>query len=171
MNKRKRVFTPVRCVFILLTAAVMILIFLFSCEDSDESSHRSRIATALVTKVLYTDFEELPEERQKEIMDKADHIVRKLAHCTIFAALGFCASCTVGERRIFSRISGGVLLFCFLYACSDELHQRFVPGRSGEFRDVMIDTSGSLIGILLSFIAIGIVTKMVSRHNSVKTSA
>ena len=37
----------------------------------------------------------------------------------------------------------------FLYACSDEFHQLFIYGRSGEFRDVMIDSTGGIIGLLL----------------------
>ncbi|MEF2639337.1 MAG: VanZ family protein, partial [Lachnospiraceae bacterium] len=36
-----------------------------------------------------------------------------------------------------------------LYAASDEFHQLFVPGRSGQVRDVCIDSSGVMIGILL----------------------
>ena len=38
----------------------------------------------------------------------------------------------------------------FLYACSDEFHQLFIPGRSGEFRDVMIDSTGGIIGIVFT---------------------
>ena len=41
------------------------------------------------------------------------------------------------------------LLFSMLYACSDELHQLFVPGRFCAFKDVMIDSSGAFVGILL----------------------
>ena len=37
----------------------------------------------------------------------------------------------------------------FLYACTDELHQLFVSGRSGQFTDVLIDTLGALFGCLL----------------------
>ena len=36
-----------------------------------------------------------------------------------------------------------------LYAISDEIHQYFVPGRSAEIRDVLIDVLGANIGILL----------------------
>ena len=36
-----------------------------------------------------------------------------------------------------------------LYALSDEVHQIYVPGRSCELRDVFIDTSGSIIGIII----------------------
>ena len=41
------------------------------------------------------------------------------------------------------------LIFCLLYAISDEFHQTFVAGRSGQITDVLIDLSGSLAGILL----------------------
>jgi VanZ family protein len=42
-----------------------------------------------------------------------------------------------------------VLAMCIvtLYAASDELHQRFTPGRTASFRDVGIDVLGGLIGI------------------------
>lgn len=33
-----------------------------------------------------------------------------------------------------------------LYATSDEIHQLFVPGRSGQFTDVLIDTGGVVAG-------------------------
>ena len=37
----------------------------------------------------------------------------------------------------------------FLYACTDEFHQLFVPGRDGNFRDVIIDTSGGTLSAIL----------------------
>ena len=40
------------------------------------------------------------------------------------------------------------ILFCLIYACSDEIHQLFVSGRSGNLLDVMIDLLGSLCSIL-----------------------
>jgi len=39
------------------------------------------------------------------------------------------------------------LLSCSLYAVTDEIHQLFVPGRSGELRDVMIDSIAALVGV------------------------
>jgi VanZ family protein len=41
------------------------------------------------------------------------------------------------------------LLICYLYALSDEFHQLFVIGRSGEFKDVIIDTLGSILAIII----------------------
>lgn len=42
------------------------------------------------------------------------------------------------------------LLIGFLYAVSDEIHQYFVPGRAMQARDVLIDTSGVLLGIWIA---------------------
>ena len=36
------------------------------------------------------------------------------------------------------------------------LHQYFVPGRSCELRDVMIDSAGALVGMLLSLAAMAV---------------
>lgn len=39
-------------------------------------------------------------------------------------------------------------VFCALYACSDEFHQYFVPGRSCKFFDVCVDSTGAFFGAL-----------------------
>lgn len=33
------------------------------------------------------------------------------------------------------------------YAATDEFHQLFVPGRSGQLKDVLIDTAGGALGL------------------------
>jgi VanZ family protein len=53
-------------------------------------------------------------------------------------------------------------MICILYAILDEVHQIFIPGRSGEIRDVFIDSSGSGTGIL-AYLAVSRITKRVSR--------
>ena len=41
------------------------------------------------------------------------------------------------------------LIFCLLYAFSDEIHQLYVIGRSAQVMDVCIDFCGSIIGSIL----------------------
>jgi VanZ family protein len=89
---------------------------------------------------------------QTEIMSQISHIIRNTAHFTIYAALGFFSSFTVGQRKLFSKGSLGVVLFCFIYAVSDEIHQYFVPGRSCMFADMLIDTCGGITGMTISFL-------------------
>lgn len=153
MNKPFKLFSSPRTViFFILTIAVMIAIFLFSCENSDDSSETSGNIVEIVIDVCYDDFDEMSNSEQQNVYNDISHIIRKTAHFTAFAALGFCASMFLGRRKLFSWKSLGTLIFCFLYACSDELHQYFVPGRACMFTDVLIDTSGSLTGMLFSLI-------------------
>ena len=48
-----------------------------------------------------------------------------------------------------------------IYAISDEIHQSFIPGRSPQVTDVLIDTMGVILGILLVILVIKIKEKNV----------
>ena len=55
-----------------------------------------------------------------------------------------------------------------LYAAADEFHQLFVPGRSGQVSDVMLDSAGALAGLLI----LALVRKIiVRRRNSIEKDA
>lgn len=76
-------------------------------------------------------------------------LMRKVAHFTEFACLGVFLSRFLfwfEKRRIYA------LAGAFLVACCDETIQRFVPNRGPSFKDVMIDTSGAVVGMLLLFV-------------------
>ena len=75
-------------------------------------------------------------------------IVRKTAHFSIYAMLGIWTI-----KVIIS------LLFCMLYAITDEFHQTLVSGRSGEIRDVLIDSLGALTGMMLILLISKIIQK------------
>jgi VanZ family protein len=81
-------------------------------------------------------------------------VFRKCCHLTVYAILGLLVFRALRHSRTklppwsWPRV-GGTLLIVFLYACSDEYHQSFVPGRTALFSDVCIDTSGAAIGLLL----------------------
>ena len=72
------------------------------------------------------------------------------AHFSIYAALGLSViSLTFtydikNKKRILITLISGVL-----YAISDEIHQTFIPGRSGQVTDVMIDSAGIILSILI----------------------
>lgn len=44
---------------------------------------------------------------------------------------------------------GAVLLACALFAASDEFHQSFVKTRTPSVRDVLLDVTGALFGLLI----------------------
>ncbi len=41
------------------------------------------------------------------------------------------------------------IIIAYLYALSDEIHQTFVVGRSGRFKDTFIDLLGIIIGLYI----------------------
>ena len=59
-------------------------------------------------------------------------------------------ACASLKNSFFYRSKAWIALaVSVVYATTDEIHQLFVPGRSGEVRDVLIDSLGALIGILI----------------------
>lgn len=40
------------------------------------------------------------------------------------------------------------IIISYLYALSDEIHQTFIPGRSGRLRDTFIDLIGIFLGLI-----------------------
>ena len=169
IEKLKQLNTSQR-VFIVLTLAVMILIFIFSAQDADESSKTSSRCTKYAVRIFYSDYDSQPPEIQKEMWDKTSFMIRKAAHFSIYTLLGLCASFAVGKRKLFTMKSLGVILFGFTYAASDEFHQKFVKGRSCEFRDMMIDTGGVTTGMLISLIVMGIIALIVRKRNKVSSN-
>ncbi len=143
-----------RVIFGLLTIAVMVFIFIFSCENADKSSDTSGTIVDLIINIFYKNFNDMTLAEQTEILDLISHIIRKTAHFVIYAALGFFVFLTSGHKRMFCRETLWVLLFCGLYAVSDEIHQYFVPGRACMIRDMLLDTCGSITGITASFLLV-----------------
>lgn len=68
----------------------------------------------------------------------------------------------LGYRGLFAAV------FSCIYASSDEIHQLFVPGRAGQVRDVLIDTSGAVAGILLAILIRKIWLKAVRKNRDNK---
>lgn len=145
-----------RIIWLFLAIFWMILIFCFSHQKADDSGALSgslsyRLAEE-INLVLGLDWE---EETLLQYATEWEHPVRKAAHMTeygVFACilLGNCVQYPILYKRKYVWALFGVTI----YASTDEFHQLFVEGRSGEFKDVCIDTTGAMIGLLLAWIFI-----------------
>ena len=143
------------CFFsVILLISWMVLIFNLSAENADTSSKTSGRIVDKVIHLLIPDYENLSDNEQREIKDNFQFVIRKTAHFTIYGILGVFAFLSMATYKnipiIFRLISPAFV--CLIYSVSDELHQRLVPGRSGELRDVLIDFCGSLLGITAVFL-------------------
>lgn len=129
----------------------MSLIFFFSHQPATDSD---KVSGGVVDKIIH--IVEVISNRQfndDELEIISNYLVfpvRKLAHFTLYFVLGILFYNVVYLYNIdIKKILLTSILFCIIYACSDEIHQLFVLGRSGELRDVLIDTFGSILGILI----------------------
>ena len=80
--------------------------------------------------------------------DSGGGLLRKFAHFSEFAALGLLLSWLFGMLR---KKKFWPFLCGFLTACTDETIQRFVPQRGPSVWDVLLDTGGVLVGMLLLY--------------------
>jgi len=144
--------------FWITTVLIMAMIFCFSSQVAEESQKTSE---SLTEKVLmsFDFFKNLPKEEQTEIVEGVQFTVRKGAHFSAYALLGVSSLSALWLTFKFNKKWLWAFLICFIYAISDEVHQYFVPGRSMEARDVLIDSSGAIIGILITVGIIAIYRK------------
>lgn len=138
-----------RIVFTILAVTWMIVIFSFSARPGDESEEQSIKAGMMVCHVFVPRFDDLSEQQQIHMAQVIDHPVRKTAHATEYAML---AGLVLGAVTVsIIRWKNVLVSVCVavLYASTDEFHQLFVPGRSGQVKDVLIDGCGAVIGALI----------------------
>lgn len=146
---KKIVLTTITCLW-------MIIIFLFSNQEAETSS---KVSNSFIDKTvikIYKAFDEdLTKEKEFSIKDKLITPIRKSAHLFVYLILGILMFLTLNEYNVKKNIVCYAIILCFVYAITDEFHQLFVNGRSGEFKDILIDTLGSTIGVFgINFIKI-----------------
>lgn len=140
-------------VFRVLVILWMIVIFFRSAKPADQSSMESQFVGQIVGRIFVPDFEKLDESEQRSFAEGIDHAVRKTAHATeygILAVLIMLSFYPVSDPK-HCCIAIGI---CLLYAVSDEVHQEFVPGRTGKVTDVIIDSLGAVLGTLFYLAAL-----------------
>lgn len=85
-------------------------------------------------------------------------IVRKAAHVSEYAILALfslrAALSMTDLKRPISIVSTGIGVACLLVAATDEFHQTFVASRRPSLRDIMIDSGGALLGLLLGAVLV-----------------
>lgn len=118
-----------------LIVFVMTMIFLFSNQNASESTNLTNV---IIDKLFSKDH---------FLYEYSFILLRKSAHFLIFFTLG---SLIYSYLRLikYEYAFRNALIFSFVYALFDEFHQFFIDGRSPEFTDVLIDSTGALFGIL-----------------------
>lgn len=137
-------------IYIGITFFVMLAIFLFSSQSKEVSGAWSD----MIARIFY-----IPQQDKSTSLSNQALFLgmsfRKFAHMIIYFWLSISTCISIqsilydhygSEREIGGYDYIWILLFCFLYACSDEIHQIF-SNRGAAFTDVLIDSLGAIIGM------------------------
>ena len=154
---------------IILLIIWMVVIFMFSSQNAIKSTNTSNqvtktfiTITANITGNSYTE-----EELNNLIIDKT-LIVRKSAHFLEYLILGFLVLNVFKDyHKISKKTLLYSLLFCILYATSDEIHQLFSLNRTCRIFDVFIDSLGASLGIFIYSIFYNYLNKYLKKHKKV----
>lgn len=129
----------------------MVVIFFFSAQNKEESD---AVSGGMRNRVLlFGDWLlhlNIDEETLAQLALTVERAIRKSAHMAEFGILAVLLYIWIGRwqltraRRFW--IAAGLTAF---YACTDEFHQLFVPGRAGLISDVLIDSCGAVLGLLV----------------------
>lgn len=117
----------------------MAVIFIFSSQTGDASDKNSKF-------VMYV-FNLVGLDLNSFFGDLANFVVRKGAHFTEYFILYMFLYNALKDNFSFKKALIFSIMGVFLYASSDEFHQSFVPERGPSFRDVLVDTSGGILGL------------------------
>ncbi len=129
----------------------MIVIFYLSSQTAQASDSFSKTVTGIILRIIGT-FKLISIETStlQNWVDLLNNTVRQYAHGAIFfiLALFVCHAFSKSGMQGWKLYTFS-FLFCAIYACFDEIHQIFVPGRGAEIEDFLMDCTGALMGLVL----------------------
>lgn len=156
---------------------------------SDESSLSIVDEVVELYEVVNEQLNREPINNKEELSNRMNRIIRKSAHVFVYTLLSFFTTIHIStyynEELINMKYDKGkgikkqvnqtkqikvnktkwILvissIITFLYACSDELHQHFVEGRSGNIVDVGIDSIGIILGVTLFLILYKLILRTI----------
>lgn len=155
MNENKKNIKYVKCIIAIICC---IIIFSFSAVPATGSTKQSKGLTYTIIKVLNGN--KLTEKELAKLTKRVNPVIRKIAHFSIYMILAIFTYMFIEELNIKSksekeRLRKNIIytcIFCIIYAIFDEIHQIYVPGRTGKVIDVIIDTLGACTGITIILI-------------------
>lgn len=152
----------IRTILIIALITIFTTIFGFSNQDSETSGGISQKVTEYITRYIPA-IQRMKEFEKEEITDKVETAIRKIAHFSIYTLVGILLMSLMSTYKVKEIDKIGIsLIIGVIYATSDEIHQAFIPGRSSQLTDVILDSMGVLTGIFLIILVLEIIRKFVN---------
>lgn len=158
-----RLIKPKKYVFFsfIATLLCMIGIFLLSAQPANVSDGNSRwILGRFIGSITGLIGNDMSVQQRFQLVKNIDSIARELMHGVVYFVLAIFAELTV-IGAINKKHDSVIItfIFCIFYGLTDEIHQLFVPGRSFQIIDLIMDASGALIAIVLVVVTSNVVNR------------
>lgn len=157
-------------VFAALSFGWLGVIFWFSAQSGGVSSSLSQNTAHDLFRLFWPGFSRWDAFKQQAFAESAQIWIRKSAHFLEFFVLGallFGAFAFLRPRvQTLAALGSGAV-----FAALDEWHQFFVPGRSAQFSDVVLDTAGVLVGVLFAWLLKNCIKKAADKRAARKTNS
>ena len=135
-----------KIISLIVLIAWMSFIFLMSNKNGQASGNLSSL---FIRNVVVTVTNIKDESKIEYIVQKSSFFVRKTAHFFEYFVLALLTINFLTNFGFNKHLFLYATIFCIIYAITDEVHQLFISGRSGQISDVLLD---SLASILSSYI-------------------
>ena len=135
-----------KTLYVLLNIICLVAIYYLSSMNNKETNSLSKgivyKSIEIIENITHKEYD------KKSIVNKLNYPIRKCAHFTLFLLLGVCIYLLLNAFNINNRFIISIVL-CFVFACLDETHQIFTSGRTPLLLDIIIDSIGSIVGIVI----------------------
>lgn len=138
-----------KIISLLFAIGWLLIIFYFSNMDTNESNNKSKetINRVVETTQIKTK-DNFTTEKQEQLVETLNKPLRKVMHLIMYFILAILLISTLTLSNIKHKYLITIII-CIIYALTDEYHQTFISGRTGQLTDVIIDTLGSLLYIII----------------------
>lgn len=123
----------------LLVVVIAAVIFFMSSRNANELNHETGIVSAIKTWLM----------QQTNMLFGHSVDVSPIGHFTEFCLLGAALANALRWHLPLQKSAGAAIILGSLYGVTDEIHQIFVPGRSCDPADWLVDTIATMVGVLI----------------------
>lgn len=148
MTTKRKIHIGVSWVLVIICMGI---IFFLSAQNGEESSDLSGSFVMALLNGLGI------------VIDEG--VLRSIAHCLEFMGLSVLIFNAVYVTWFLKITPIIAFLGTVFYAITDEIHQIFVPGRAFQISDILVDSTGALIGVIASFIILKVILYIMKRGN------
>ena len=136
-------------IFLVLTLIIIASIWHFTSQNGVLTN----VNSGKIVKAIENIASKLCNSDHANVLKYSDlnHFIRKIAHFSEYMLLGssICVLLSLLLKRIKTALAT-TLSICLLLSSLDEFRQLFISGRNAQLKDILIDLSGAVAGIIIT---------------------